>query len=187
MPFAVTHVLVPIIILELCRDNFKKCSKLFSRRHVFLVGIAGLLPDVSLLISRVVELLGKSVPLTDLGHRVIFHNLWIPLGFLLFYFILKYLGSTSRKKKRKKLLSFSKVFLVLFIGFMIHLMLDVVLTGYIMPFYPMSDYLINWNLIGQIATVTGIPQLTILVSMDALLLLFWLWHEEMEHNIKDYF
>ena len=192
MPFAVTHVLAPIIFLELVRDGWKKASKFFSRKHVFLVGVAGLLPDVDLLIYRAIELLGSPAPLTDIGHRIILHNVWIPSGFLLFFFILRSLVGTSRGNRRKgnrkkELMSFSKVFLVLFIGFSMHLLLDAVLTGNVIPFYPLGDYNVNLNFVGQIASATGVPALTILVSMDALLLLFWLWHQETEKHIKDYF
>lgn len=187
MPFAVTHVLVPIIILELVRDGWKKASKFLSRKHVFLVGVAGLLPDMDLLIYRAIELLGSPAPLTDIGHRIILHNVWIPSGFLLFFFILRSLASTSRGSRKKEFTSFSKVFLVLFIGFSMHLLLDAVLTGNVIPLYPLGDYNVNLDFVGQIASATGVPALTILVSMDALLLLFWLWHQETEKHIKDYF
>ncbi len=194
MPLVVTHVLVPIIFLELIRDNWKtrkfKASKFFSKRHIFLIGLAGLLPDLDVPIYRALALVDKSISIVDMGHRVIFHNLWIPLGFLgffvLFYYILPKLWEL-KKNKAQKLKSFGKVFLVLLIGFSIHLMLDAVLTGHVMPFYPLGNYLVNWDFVGRAACATGIPGLTILVSMDALLLIFWLWHEEMGHRIKDYF
>jgi len=75
MPLAVTHVLVPIVLLELVRDNWKAASKFFSKRHVFLVGLAGLSTDIDLLLFRIAELLGTPVPPSGLGHRIIFHNL----------------------------------------------------------------------------------------------------------------
>ena len=190
MPLAVTHVLVPLIFLELTRDNWKKAHKFFSKRHVFLIGLAGLLPDLDLPTYRAIALLGESTAVTDIGHRIIFHNLWIPLGFagffILFYYLLPKLWEL-KKNKAKKLRSFGKVFLVLFIGWVIHLALDTVLTGGVMPFYPLSDYRVDWNFVGLAESATGIPGLTILVSMDALLLIFWLWHEEMSHRIRDYF
>lgn len=190
MPLAVTHVLVPLIFLELTRDNWRKARKFFSKRHVFLIGLAGLLPDLDVPIYTAIAFLGKSTAVTNIGHRIIFHNLWIPLGFLgffiLFYYFLPKLWEL-KKNKAKKLKSFGKVFLVLFIGWVSALILDAVLTGGVMPFYPLSNYLVDWNFVGRASCATGIPGLTILVSMDALLLIFWLWHEEMSHRIKDYF
>jgi membrane-bound metal-dependent hydrolase YbcI (DUF457 family) len=190
MTLAVTHVLVPIILLEFLRDSNKKIAKFFSKRHVFLVGVAGLLPDMDLLLFRIAELLGKPVPESEVGHRIMFHNVWIPIAlfgfFALFYYVLPRLRKVGNKEK-KRFISFGKVFLVIFIGFSIHLLLDAGLTGHVMPFYPVNDYMINFDLIGELEALTGIPSLTILVSMDALLLLFWLWHEEMGGKIRDYF
>lgn len=189
MPFAVTHVLVPIIILELCRDNFKKCTKFFSRRHVFLVGIAGLLPDMDVVVYTAFNIFKVPFTFDPLVKRVLFENFWIMLSFfgffLLFYYLLPKMKPS--KKLAKKYKGFGKVFIVLFIGWAIHLLLDIVLTGNAMPLYPLNSQIIDYDVVGKLETVTGIPQLTILVSMDALLLLFWLWHEEMEHHIKDYF
>ena len=185
MPLAVTHVLVPIISLALLKDYSSKAKKYFTKKHVFLVGVAGLSPDIDLILYRIAQLLGQSLPSSDIGHRIIFHNIWIPLGFIGFFALFNYLAKSKKSKKRYE--SFSKVFLVLFIGFTMHLLLDAVLTGNVMPFYPLNSYMINLDLIGKAAVVSGIPGLTILVSMDALLLLFWLWHQEMEHHILDYF
>lgn len=190
MPFAVTHILAPIILLELLRDNSPKFSKFFSRKHTFLVGIAGLLPDIDLHLVTLVEFLGEPFPKTYLGHRIIFHNLWVPFGFLIFFVLFYYLIPThlkKPKKSKKRFEKFGKVFLILFIGWIVHIVLDAVLTGQVMPFYPLNTYLIDYNLVGQVAEMTGVSMLTILVSMDALLLFFWLWHEEVHHYIKDYF
>jgi len=196
MPYSATHILVPIIFLELLRDDWPKASRFFSRKYTFLIGVAGALPDIDLHIYPIVEFLGKSFPITYLGHRIIFHNLWIPFGFLLFFFLFYYVIPhlnlrLKNLKRRKKLMvrfkKFGKVFLILFIGWTIHLILDAVLTGQVMPFYPLNTYIVDYDLIGRIENATGVTKQTILVSMDALLLFFWLWHEETHRYIKDYF
>ena len=175
MPFAVTHVLVPIILVDLIRDHVLKKPKLIPNRYVFLAGIAGLVLDIDVPIVTVLNtFFGMGIP----SHRVILHNLWIPLSFLAFFMIFYYLA------KDKK---FALVFLMLFVGTSTHLLLDAVLTGDIMPFYPLNTETIDWNLIGYISSTSGIPLVTMLISLDALLLLFWLWHEEYEHHISDYF
>jgi membrane-bound metal-dependent hydrolase YbcI (DUF457 family) len=97
------------------------------------------------------------------------------------------MGRRNRKYRRGKSFEFAKVFLLLAAGWLFHLALDAVLMGEVMPFYPVNDYLVNWNIIGAFADATGIPQLTLLISLDALLLVFWLWHEEFTHRIRDYF
>jgi membrane-bound metal-dependent hydrolase YbcI (DUF457 family) len=197
MPLAVTHILVPIIGLELLKEYSSRASKFFHRKYTFLVGIAGLMPDMDLHLVRLVEYLGKPLPDTDLGHRILFHNLWVPIGFLLFFMLFyyvmpRYMKAKSKtgkaaKKRNARLKGFGKVFLVLCIGWTVHITLDAVLTGYVMPFYPLNDYLADYNLVGKLEAATGISMLTYLVSLDAALLFFWLWHEEAHHYIKDYF
>ena len=198
MPLAVTHIIVPIIFLELLRDHSRRISKFFSKRYTFLIGIAGLFPDLDLHLITFLGYLGETIPTAkiDLGHRIIFHNIWAPLGFLIFFSFFYYAApklksklkkSKVTKKSRTKFERFGKVFLILFLGWSIHLILDAVFTGKVMPFYPLNDYLLDYNLVGQVAEMAGILKITILVSMDALLLFFWLWHEEVHHYIKDYF
>jgi len=202
MPLAVTHVLVPIILLEFFRDRIPKVRKFFSRKYVFLAGIAGLLPDMDLPMCMLLAAMGQTTPATDVGHRVFLHNIWIPLGFLafflLFYYVLpratrpKRLNLESKQGRQKKqsmhsFETFGKIFLILFFAWSIHLALDAILTGHVMPFYPLNDYTLNYNLVQKVESATGISMLTIEVSMDALLLLLWLWHEEFTHKIVDYF
>ena len=195
MPLAVTHILVPIIALELLKEYSSRASKFFHRKYAFLVGIAGLFPDLDLHIVGLSAYLGKPLPQTELGHRILFHNIWVPLGFFLFFLLFYYIMPNYMKKAKTKkskesrvrLKNFGKVFIVLCIGWVAHLVLDAMLTGYVMPFYPLSDYMANYNLVGWFETQTGVPMLTTLVSLDALLLFFWLWHEEAHHYIKDYF
>jgi membrane-bound metal-dependent hydrolase YbcI (DUF457 family) len=149
------------------------------------------MPDMDMPLFTALERFG-AISSSTVGHRIIFHNIWLPLGFLLFAAFFAYVWPSlrhgrNRKYRQGRSLAFAKVFLLLAVGWMLHLTLDAVLTGEIMPFYPVNDYLVNWNTIGAFADATGIPQLTLLVSLDALLLLFWLWHEEFTHRIRDYF
>tara|TARA_Y100000034_G_scaffold125404_1_gene174896 strand:- start:851 stop:994 length:144 start_codon:yes stop_codon:yes gene_type:complete len=46
MPYAVTHVLVAIIVAELLRDYWKK----FNLHYVLIAGIGGLLPDIDIIV-----------------------------------------------------------------------------------------------------------------------------------------
>lgn len=175
MPFAAAHVLVPIIILELFRDYAMggKIKKIITSKFVFLAGVAGLLPDLDMPLFSALELFGYKIE-TGVGHRLFFHNIWIPLSFLGFFVIMHFIF-----KKEK----FGKVFLILSFGFSVHLILDAVIIGYIMPLFPLSTVEVGLNL----SRFIPLNPTTIMASLDALLLLFWLWHEEMEHKIKDYF
>ena len=173
MPFAVTHVLVPIIILDTLRDRFEiiKNFKL-TNRFIFLSGIAGLLPDLDLPLFSILDLFGIKIA-SNIGHRIFFHNIWIPIsffGFFLVYYALKRIKA-------------AKVFLILTFGFSIHLILDGMIVGSIMPLFPLSTTEVGLDLV----RLLPISRATTMVSLDAILLLLWLWHEEIGHKIKDYF
>ena len=73
--------------------------------------------------------------------------------------------------------------MILAFGFSMHLILDSLIIGTIMPLFPLSAVEVGLGL----ANLLPFNDLTTMVSLDALLLLFWLWHEEIEHKIKDYF
>lgn len=179
MPLAVTHVLVPIIILDIFRDHAMKggmkarIRKIITNRFVLLAGFAGLLPDLDVPLFSGLELLGYQIE-SSIGHRLFFHNIWIPMSFLGFFTLLHFV---LRQEK------FGRVFLILAFGFSMHLILDAVVVGTIMPLFPLSAAEVGLS----IAKFLPVNITTAMVSLDALLLLFWLWHEEMEHKIKDYF
>jgi membrane-bound metal-dependent hydrolase YbcI (DUF457 family) len=208
MSLAATHILVPIIFFEYLRDCVPAVRRFFSRKYVFLIGIAGIMPDMDLPVFTAINILSGKVPSEALGHRFLLHNIWIPLSFLLFFIVFYAQGRriglherkrskgkrprensrrTSDQKDRDSAMVFSKIFLVLALGWLFHLALDAVMTGSIMPFYPINDYIIDIDLTGRLSSLTGINALTISVSIDALLLIFWLWHEHFTHKIVDYF
>ncbi len=163
MPFAVTHVLVPIIVMDLIRDHILKKPKLLPNKFIFLAGLAGLVPDVDLPLFYLLQYFGY-----DLGtHRELFHAVWIPLFFL---------GGYLLTLKQKNL---SKAFLMVSIGYSFHLLLDGTLVGVIYPFVPFSDMTIGLQLLPLD------PML--FAGIDAILLILWLYHEEFKHKISDYF
>jgi membrane-bound metal-dependent hydrolase YbcI (DUF457 family) len=149
------------------------------------------MPDMDVPLFAALERMG-AISSSAVGHRIIFHNIWIPLGFLAFAAFFAYVWPSLHRRgngkyKQGRSLAFAKVFLLLAVGWLFHLLLDAMITGEVMPFYPLSNYLFNLNRGDAISNVTGIPEQTLLQSLDALLLLFWLWHEEFTHRIKDYF
>jgi hypothetical protein len=60
-----------------------------------------------------------------------------------------------------------------------HLILDGIVLGYIMPFYPFSHFTVGLNLL-DIPYFGG----TILPALDAIILILWLIHEEVVHKIS---
>jgi len=176
MPLAVTHILVPIILIDLFRDHILKKKGVITNKHVLLAGLAGLFPDIDLPIGY---LLMGGVNI----HRLYTHNIWIPILFLAFSM---YFHSINKKK-------ISLYFTMMSFGCLIHIILDGTLGGFIRPFYPFSTYEFGLNLIPLIVG-KFIPSLEhkdfltlISSSMDAVLLYFWLIYLQFTGKIRDYF
>lgn len=178
MPHAVTHFLLTVILLELFRDLFFKDKKLFPVHYVFIGGLAGLLPDLDIAIYYVLSFFGFTMQEV---HRTFSHNLFFPLLFVI-------LGLLFYKFKNKELgehhLKLKNIFFVIAFGIFIHLLLDSIISGGIMPFYPISNYSFGLNLIGLVPSPW---QDTIMPTIDAVLLILWMIYLEMKHRISDLF
>ena len=167
MPFAVTHVLASIILVDLYRDYFAKHKKYFTLHTIFIAGFAGLLPDMDIPLNWLLNLFGAS-----LGHRTITHTPLFAFIFLIPAFILW-------KNKKHKIAMY---FFVTSFAVFLHIFLDYFFStdnGGIMFFYPLSmaDYALN--LLKGAST-------TFFAGIDAIMLLLWLWHEEFKHKISDF-
>jgi len=162
MPLAVTHILLPIILVDTFRDHFLKKKKILSNRLILFAGLAGLLPDIDLPISL---LLGVDL------HRTITHSIIFPLMFLILAGILYF-----RKNK-----VYFKISLMFFIGFSIHLILDIIF-GEVYFLFPFSFEGYYFDL----THLSNVYVQELYAMLDAVLLFFWLIHEELEHKIKDY-
>jgi hypothetical protein len=79
MPFAVTHILTPMILLDFLRDNvFKIKKQLLSNNYILLAGLSGLLPDI--------DMLSPLFGLPNL-HGAITHSILFPLVFFTLFLI----------------------------------------------------------------------------------------------------
>lgn len=169
MPLAVTHVLLTIIIVDLYRDYVTKHRKYFTIHTLFIAGIGGLLPDIDIPLSQVISYLGYSPGL--LSHGGITHTIFFGLVFLIPAFILLI------KKKHKE----SVYFFVLSFGILFHIFLDVIVNE--------SYYMLFWPLTASTFSITQLTNLGInglQAPLDAIILLVWLYHEEVKHKIKDF-
>ena len=86
MPQAVLHILAPLVIMSLFKDIYegKKKKRFFSLHYVLIAGLAGLLPDLDIVVFWVLHFFGFTL---DVIHRTFTHNIFIPLAFLLMFFI----------------------------------------------------------------------------------------------------
>lgn len=168
MPHAVTHVLIAIIIFDLYRDYFIKDKRKMPLNFVFIGGVAGLLPDIDILLFWILNnFLGVPV---EWFHRGFTHTVFFPLIFL-------GIASMFYKLKKHKL---STVFSVISIGITIHILLDMLLSGGVTPFFPFWGFTFEWGLFAN----TQLPAFW--AGLDAIILLAWLYHEERKHKITDF-
>lgn len=167
MPQAVVHVLFTIIVLDLFRDHFLKNKKELPLHFIFIGGVAGLLPDIDVpLFWLLKNFLGFDAPWF---HRVFTHTF---LFILIFLFISLIYFDFNKKV--------SKLFAVITFGVAFHIFLDWLLVGAVAPFYPFSDATYGLNLIGKLNLPLAVE------GFEAIVLLWWLWHEEKLHKISDF-
>ena len=171
MPFAVTHILFPIIVISLFKEITNKGKKI-TRRMIIAAGIFGLLPDIDIPVFLILSQF-TSIPITSV-HRTITHSYLIPLIGLIvaaaIYFLLK----------KNKAYMYALLFAF---GTFTHITLDLIVNGTIMPFYPIINIKMGFDLLSLIVPnsvlESDIPyRLTLMASLDALLLLTWLFQTE---------
>ena len=174
MPQAATHILVPLVLADIYRDYI--AERRFNLRYVLIVGLAGLLPDIDILIAWVINFF-STVVISEF-HRTFTHSIFFPLMFFILFLLTKTYNSNFFKKQKLKL---HYIFLALAFGTFIHLILDAFLSGPIYILYPLSNLTLGLTP-SFLATFQG----TFYAGLDAILLAAWLIHEELKHRISDY-
>ncbi len=172
MPFAVTHVLLTIIIVGLYRDYVATHKKYFTLYTVLIAGIGGLLPDLDVPLNWLLNKFGYSFELLE--HGGITHTPFFGVLFLIPAVILLW------KKKH----IWSMYLFVVSFGIFFHIFLDYLLGGGmitgIMFFWPFSAMGYKIHLMDKI----GLDNLP--AALDAVILLLWLYYEETRHKIRDF-
>lgn len=164
MALAVTHVILTIVLLDLFRHYVFGKHK-FPRYLLVVGGIAGLLPDLDIILAWFYHLFTNS----SLNlHGTFTHSLVFSIIFLSLAIILHY----------KKNLKWAKIFYVISAGWVFHLFFDCLFLDYGLKnfFWPLQlkTFCPSW----------GINQYAI--HIDAIILVLWLVHEEIHNKIKDY-
>jgi len=177
MPQAVTHVLIPIILLSLFREYFVKNKKSFPLHYVFIGGLAGLIPDIDIGVYYVLSFWGFAF---NEIHRTFSHTIYLVLIFLL-------LGFLTYNFKNKTLgnhhLKLSTIFFVIGFGVFIHLLLDGLFHENLFLFYPFWNYDFGLNLIRFFPRAW---QETIVPVIDGILFVSWLTYMKLKNNFKDF-
>jgi len=168
MPFAVTHILLSIILVDLYRDYITKYKKYFTLHTIFIAGVAGLLPDIDIPLNWLLNFFGWEIVHGTITHTPLFGLIFLIPGLFLWH-----------QKKHKTAMYF---FVVCF-GIFLHISLDYLFKGDygagIMFFYPFSYLTYGLNLLQNVSP-------NFFAGIDAIILLLWLWHEEIKHKISDF-
>jgi len=180
MPYATTHILIAIILIELFREYVIKNNYKFPRYYILIAAIGGILPDLDVGAYYLLYFFGFSF---EQVHRTFLHSLFFPLILFLIGIFIYYTG-IKNSEIRKRHLKLSTIFFILSAGSLLHLILDAVFWGQIVPFYPLMNYSIGFNL------VEFFPEgfrSTIAPVIDAILMMFWLFWMEFKLKISNYF
>jgi membrane-bound metal-dependent hydrolase YbcI (DUF457 family) len=162
MPQAVTHVILTIVLIDIFRDYIAK--KKFPRWFVLVGGIAGLFPDIDMPFGWVFNFLfGTSYDF----HGGVTHYLIVPIIIAIAAWIL----FNYKQNKLGLILG-----LVAF-GWTFHIFLDCIFVGGYFPFWPFLEGCCLQYMEESSPYMAG---------LDAIVLLFWLVHEEIAHKIRDY-
>ncbi|MBT3940446.1 metal-dependent hydrolase [Candidatus Woesearchaeota archaeon] len=174
---ATTHVILPIVVVDLIRDYFlrHKHRRLIPRKYVFFVGVGGILPDLDVALAYIFNFLSINLP-DMLRHGRITHSILLPI---LFFTLAAGLWGGTKFSKGKSKKQHHQWFLILTlvgIGMLSHVLLDG-FAGLTTPYYPISN-----------AVAFGAQRINqqMMISIDAVILLVWLFHEEWHHNIRKF-
>lgn len=166
MALAVTHIILTIAFLDIFRHYVFGLKK-FPRYLLVIGGIAGLAPDLDIPLSWIITLLtGTSVNL----HGLFTHSIFFALVFLLIGLAFYY----------QKNLKWAKIFYVIAVGWTLHIFLDC--------FYGMDStklFLWPYQILPLFCPTWDLYQYA--HSIDAIILVLWLLHEEISNKIKCYF
>ena len=173
MPLALTHFIVTVVILTLLRDYFSK-KHYFPIHYVFLGGLAGLLPDIDIAVFWILSFFGYS--LIEFSHNLVFL-----FSFLVISFATKNLKSFNFRNAK---IHYHKLFFVIFIGVLIHIILDMFSIGGATLLFPFNNVSFGYNL--ALLLPEDLQEL-LFPTIDAILLIFWISYLEWKHKISSFF
>ena len=178
MPFAVTHILIPLIILGLFKDYYDSRHKnKFSLHYVLIAGISGILPDLDIAAFWILHFFGFTF---EQIHKTFIHSLFVPIFFL---FLALIFTKIKIKEIGRHNLRLYIIFLMIFLGSLIHIILDALFGEPLLLFYPFTTLTIGTNLVSYLPTAL---QSLAMPSLDAALLIIWLIYLELKHKISDF-
>ena len=183
MPYAVTHILVPIVLVAIFRDFFlsKEKKKKFPLHYVLLAGLGGVLPDIDIPISLILNFLGFTA--WDI-HKTFTHSIaFAAIFFALFLILLPIKQQARICNLTRHNIKLNTIFLMLGIGITIHILLDSLFGEITYFFYPFSSASYGINILSSIPR--GIAE-NLLPTLDGILLVIWIIYLELKNKISDF-
>jgi len=183
MPYAVTHILIPIFIVAIFRDFYlsKDAKRKFPLHYVLLAGLGGALPDIDIPISMALNLMGFVS--WDI-HRTFTHSLSFAGIFFLLFLILAPVKEEARicNITRHKL-KLNLIFLMLAIGVVSHLLLDSFFGEVAYFFYPFTNIAYKADILPFFPLEWRDK---LMPTLDGILLVVWIFYLEVKHRISDF-
>lgn len=181
MPQAVTHILVPILLMSLIRDYVlsKNAKTHFPLHYVLIAGIGGVLPDIDIVLSVLLKIFGSA----DWWiHKTFTHSIFFPLTFLAIFLAFHWTHDRINICSGKHKMRISLIALMLAIGALIHIILDTLAGEQAFWLYPLvlRDFGIN------LFSYTGLSWGTTAALLDGILLVLWIVYLELKHKISDF-
>ncbi len=182
MPFTATHILIPILLAAVFRDIYNKRNKTkFPLHYVLIAGLGGILPDIDIIISVILNLFG--IENWNI-HKTFTHSLFFPVVFFVLFLIsskMKAKAQICRIRRHK--LKISMIFLAISFGILTHILLDSIFGQKAYFFYPFSlnDYGID--LVGYLPRDLRGAAFPL---MDGFLVVIWIIYLEIKHKISDF-
>lgn len=181
MPYAPTHILVPLLFVAIIRDFYlrNKDRRKFPLHYVLIAGLAGTLPDWDIAFFWILSILKIDIGFWDI-HKTYLHSLVIPLFFLIMFFVLHPVKSPVLGRHK---LTLSKISLMIFIGSLSHVLLDIAFGEPFSPFLPFYTDKIGYSFLSILPeALKGIFYPTV----DAALIIIYLVYMELKHKISDF-
>ena len=182
MTQAVTHILVPLILVAVFRDFYlrKNSREKFPLHYVFIAGISGVIPDLDIAAFLLLRFFGFTFWEV---HKTYLHSIFFPLIFFMLFVILYPVNLKSRICNiGKHQLKLSIIFLMASTGILSHLILDSIFGMPLNFLYPF-ELTLGLNLISYLPQ--DLKDLAMPV-LDAALLIIYLIYLETKHKISDY-
>ena len=183
MPYAVAHILFPILLVAIFRDFYlkKRDKKSFPLHYVFIAGLGGVLPDIDIIISIFLNLAG--IENWNI-HKTFTHSLFFSVSLIILFLVLKPLNVKARICNiGKHNLKLSVIFLMLAIGSIIHILLDALVGHQAYFLYPFSSANYGINLISLLPASL---QDLFLPTIDGILVVLYIAYLQFRHKISDF-